>query len=94
MSTTHKGALTRVDLQLQEQGDAKKLSLAKGTGGKYRYLLLETEGAGGLIYSVNLIRLSHAMVGAPDGYQGSTRDLNKERSGGYLYLVWKSHCLE
>lgn len=94
MSTTSTGALTRVDIDLQEKGDAKKMPLEKGTGGKYRYLCFETAGAGGKIYSVNLMRLGHAMQGAPDGYQGSTRDLNMERTGGYLYLVWKSHCVE
>lgn len=67
--------------------------LARGSPGKYRFLLPQSVKGEKKIYSMNLLRLGEAMIGAPCGYDGSTSDINDGRKGGWLYLIWKSQSI-
>ena len=64
---------------------------AKGTGGDYRYLLLERDAAqAAKVTVVALLRLAKEMHSRPAGWDGNTPDINKGRGGTYLYLLWKT----
>lgn len=87
------GALTGVDIAIQDNVNESKCSLSQGAGGKHRYLVPHHVKSADKIYSMNLLRLNHAIGGAPVGYDGSSVDINQGRDG-WLYLIWKSQCVQ
>lgn len=87
-------ALTSIDVEIQENCDESKDSLAQGAKGSYRYLLPLSAKSGNKIYSMNLLRLNSKIGGAPAGYDGCTRNINGGREGTCLYIIWKSQSVE
>ncbi|KAL0639426.1 hypothetical protein Q9L58_001454 [Maublancomyces gigas] len=92
-STNHTSALTGIRIAIQGAPDEDKCSLARGASGFYRYIVPESVPGERRIYEVCLLRLSRAVKGAPVGYDGCSIDINCGRTGGYLYLIWKSCCI-
>lgn len=76
---------------MQNGRDPNRLDLAKGAGGAFRYLLpFCNPQTADRICALGLLRSSEAVGTPPEGYTGMTSDINKDRGGSYLYLVWKS----
>lgn len=61
--------------------------MAKGAGGKYRYLWLRDPGCGKIV-DVTLWEARLSRV--PEGWSGMTGDINKGHGGRDLHIVWKS----
>ena len=92
-SLTSSSAVSNIRIIIQDQQDPSREDLAKGAGGEYRYLQLETDGSEN-ITDVQLLRredsVSDETVNAL-GFDGCSGDINRNRGGDYLYLVWKNH---
>ncbi|CAG2111498.1 unnamed protein product [Medioppia subpectinata] len=67
------------DGPLYDKNDPAHWDLAKGTGGKYRYIVTEYSGH----RKVNNVWLSEQAQG-----ERHTSDINSGRGGRYLYLCW------
>ncbi|GJJ12698.1 hypothetical protein Clacol_006942 [Clathrus columnatus] len=64
-------------------------NLGSGSGGDYRYLLGMLDlGTKYRIKNIRLLRSSSKVTSPPNGYDGITDDINKGRTGTYLYLTW------
>lgn len=81
-------ASTSFNIVIQPDANPDFQDLAKGAGGNYRYLHPH-RGASQKITQVNLLRLDNPISDLPAGYNGKTSDINKDREGTYLYLIWK-----
>lgn len=80
------------DIAIQGSEDKSKDDLAKGAGGDYRYLILNTSVTQqSKVTAVTLIRSESALNMPPSGWDGATIDINKGRGETYLYLVWKTN---
>lgn len=79
-----------IDIIIQDHAssDPNDLDLAKGAVGfQYRYVYTNTYWGLFGITQVALIEGERGRV--PDGWDGITVDINKNRGGRHLYLVWK-----
>ncbi|KAJ3559519.1 hypothetical protein NM688_g292 [Phlebia brevispora] len=90
--TTHaEVACNSFRLVIQNSKDSKRSDLAKGACGAYRYLLPLSDMLNETkITSLGLLRLSSAITSLPSGYSGMSDNINKDRKGDYLYLIWKT----
>ncbi|KAJ3557903.1 hypothetical protein NM688_g1217 [Phlebia brevispora] len=81
-------------LVVQDSEDSAHIDLARGVGRAYRYLLpLSDMKNEDKITSLVLLRSSSAVSSPPSGYSGITGDVNKDRGGDFLYLVWKTETV-
>lgn len=92
-STNPTSSLTGIRIAIQGAPDEDKRSLARGANGFCRYIVPESVTGERRIHEVCLLRLNRAIKGAPVGYDGCSIDINCGRTGGYLYLIWKSCCI-
>ncbi|KAG5644033.1 hypothetical protein DXG03_009185 [Asterophora parasitica] len=88
-TTNTKEALTRFDVVIQPDEDKHHNDLAKGAGGKFRYLIHVNQKTDLLITKAGLLRSSSSISGT-DGWGAKTIDINKGREGSYLYVVWNA----
>ncbi|KAJ3559521.1 hypothetical protein NM688_g294 [Phlebia brevispora] len=78
-------------LVIQDSKDSTHDDLAEDAGGAYRYLLpLSDMKNETKITSLGLLRSSSAITSPPSGYSGMSSNINKDRQGDYLYLIWKT----
>ncbi|KAI9034847.1 uncharacterized protein KD926_005195 [Aspergillus affinis] len=87
-------AATNVQVVIQDSEEDGHDDLASGAGGKYRYLFPQAqENNSDKIIDVQLYRskdsLSSDALGDM-GFQGMSSDINEDRGGDYLYLLWKT----
>lgn len=79
---------------IQKSEEEGRDDLASGAGGKYRYLFPQPqENNSDKITDVQLFRSDshlHSDELADMGFQGMSSDINEDRDGDYLYLVWKT----
>ncbi|CCM06247.1 uncharacterized protein FIBRA_08496 [Fibroporia radiculosa] len=87
-TNVHADALSSLSIAIQSKEDPTKQDLAAGAGGDYRYIVLALRDPA-KITALGLLRSSDPRE-VPEGWNGSTEDINKGRKGDYLYLVWKS----
>ncbi|KAK6526200.1 hypothetical protein TWF281_011235 [Arthrobotrys megalospora] len=88
----HSRGMTDIRLWITDYNDGLNDDLAKGAGGKYRYLLPEENIENEYITEVALWRgkLDSAPYGWKWAYDpGVAADINSGRGGDYLYLVYK-----
>ncbi|KAJ5354230.1 hypothetical protein N7541_006794 [Penicillium brevicompactum] len=83
-------AISEIRLRIQSDADSDFQDLAYGAGGDYRYLipLRDDEQK---ISSISLVRRKDSFDSGDIrqlGYNGWTEDINKDRGGAYLRLVW------
>lgn len=76
-----------ITLSIQTDIDTDRHDIARGAGGKYRYLSSENDG-GWAIRNIALYRSTTEQSSPPSGYSGMCTDLNLNRGGTYLYIVW------
>ncbi|PLB44202.1 hypothetical protein P170DRAFT_392296 [Aspergillus steynii IBT 23096] len=93
-TTQVEDAASNVQVVIQESEEEGHDDLASGAGGDYRYLLPQPqENNSNKITDVQLYRsedsLSSDALGDM-GFQGMSSDINKDRDGDYLYLLWKT----
>ncbi|KAG6908273.1 hypothetical protein DXG01_005538 [Tephrocybe rancida] len=82
-------ALTRFDLVITSEEDSRYDDLAKGAGGKYRYLVpIKQAGESLFITKLYLSRSPVRAINTPIQPLGETSDINSGRRGDYLYLLW------
>ncbi|KAG6826190.1 hypothetical protein H0H92_000771 [Tricholoma furcatifolium] len=98
MTTNVSEAITTIDLFIQGTADPRYPDVSMGAGGPYRYLVPVTQSNTNMfITKLTLARNSYSngaisnlpnitFVGFP---QGATSDINKDRGGDFLYLVWE-----
>ncbi|EKM56393.1 uncharacterized protein PHACADRAFT_92490, partial [Phanerochaete carnosa HHB-10118-sp] len=78
------------DLVIQGSEDPSLKDLAKGAGGDYRYLIVNTDiSQERKITALALLRSESSVDMPPLGWDEATIDINKGRGKMYLYLVWK-----
>lgn len=82
-------AASSITLSIQADIDNDRHDIASGAGGKFRYLSAEKDGSMA-IYNLALYRATTEQSSAPSGYSGMSTDLNRNRGGSYLYVIWKS----
>ncbi|KAG5643219.1 hypothetical protein DXG03_001340 [Asterophora parasitica] len=87
-TTNTKEALTRFDIVIQPDEDKRHDDLAKGAGGKFRYLIHVNQQTNLLITKAAL-RRSGSNGSAPDDWDLQTTDINKGRNGDYLFVLSK-----
>ncbi|KAJ3559522.1 hypothetical protein NM688_g295 [Phlebia brevispora] len=88
------GACNSLVVAVQDDEDSGQKDLAKGAGGAYRYLLpLRNATNDRKITGIRLLRSGSAVSSPPSGYNGMTTDLNKDRGGDYLYVIWTETIL-
>jgi hypothetical protein len=68
--------------------------LAGGGRGRFRYLIpVQDNGSNKKVVEVGLMRLKSSSgsseVALEQGFDAMTRDLNKQRGGDWLYVVYK-----
>ena len=86
-----RGAATGFEVIIQGDSDPSLQDLAKGAGGDYRYLKIETDVTQERkVTQVTLLRQDSALTKVPEGWDGTTIDINKGRGKTYLYLIWKT----
>ncbi|KAK1147353.1 hypothetical protein N8T08_001433 [Aspergillus melleus] len=86
-------AVSGVRIIIQGDSDGSFKDLAKGAGGKFRYLRLERSG-GEKITDIRLLRRDDEVswdTVKSLGFDGISSDINDGRGKSFLYLVWKSH---
>lgn len=91
-------AATFFDLVIQDSSNAAYSDLAKGAGGAFRFLIpVYNARENKKIVGATLFRSTDASTKPKPsaliqtwGYNDSTIDINKDRKGDYLYLVWKT----
>ncbi|PLB45807.1 hypothetical protein P170DRAFT_252922 [Aspergillus steynii IBT 23096] len=86
-------AVSNIRILIQGDSDGNYKDLAKGAGGKFRYLRLERDGHD-KITDVRLLRRDDEVKWETVkslGFDGFTNDINDGRGKSFLYLVWKSH---
>ncbi|KAK0452878.1 uncharacterized protein EV420DRAFT_1749699 [Desarmillaria tabescens] len=87
-------AATFFDVIIQSSAWAGHDDLAKDAGGDYRYLVpVKDERNSKKIYQLALFRSSKYSTREHIrslGYDDMTSDINENRGGDYLYLIWKS----
>ncbi|KAG2003628.1 hypothetical protein CC2G_004217 [Coprinopsis cinerea AmutBmut pab1-1] len=86
--------MTSVDFVRQSSSDDKYSDLAAGAGGDFRYLIPVYDGKKddkiselGLLRSKSKVSLEAVKE---KGWEGMTTDINADRDGDYLYLLWKT----
>ncbi|KAG6889609.1 hypothetical protein C0995_016135 [Termitomyces sp. Mi166 len=95
MTTQVSEALTSFDLVITPKADPHHDDLAKDAGGSHRYLIPIKQTSDLFMTELTLARFSsdaHLLLPTmfwPNLPKGFTSDINMERGGGYLYLVWK-----
>ncbi|KAG5352798.1 hypothetical protein C0989_000460 [Termitomyces sp. Mn162] len=96
MTTMVSEAINHFDLVITSNADPHHDDLAKGAGGAYRYLIPVKKTTTDLLMTeLTLARFSsdvHLLLSTmfyPHLPKGFTTDINMERGGEYLYLVWK-----
>ncbi|KAE8146589.1 hypothetical protein BDV25DRAFT_48398 [Aspergillus avenaceus] len=86
-------APSSIRIIIQDDADHNRDDMAKGAGGKYRYIDLQY-GEGEKIKRVSLLRrkdsVSYNTIHSL-GFDGYSGDINSGRGGDYLYIVWKTH---
>ena len=84
-------AVTGFDLFIQENADDSKPDLARGAGGKWRYLVpVKIPQERKKITEIALMRRQGGDYSGPgSGYVGRTQDINRHRGGDFLFLVAK-----
>ena len=87
-------AVTNIIITIQGKAIGGKIDMATGAGGDFRYVDYSVDrGNRNKIQSIYLWR-SKKFIGISDlnaqGLNGMSIDINKGRSGDYLYLVWKT----
>lgn len=89
-TTDRRSAANFVDVFIQSKADPAKCDVAKGAGGKFRYVVPRIDTAPELLITkAALLRSASAVTTAPDGYAGISADINRDRGGDCLYVVWK-----
>ncbi|KAL7266042.1 hypothetical protein RUND412_011426 [Rhizina undulata] len=85
-------ACTHFEILFQDNGDQGKYNIAKGDGGKYRYIIpINNRQERKKITEVALLRSQNLVDGITDlGYNGYTSDINLGCSNDPLRVVWKS----
>ncbi|KAH8423405.1 uncharacterized protein LDX57_001164 [Aspergillus melleus] len=86
-------AVSGVRIIIQGDSDGSFKDLAKGAGGKFRYLRLE-RGGGEKITDIRLLRRDDEVswdTVKSLGFDGISSDINDGRGKSFLYLVWKSN---
>lgn len=73
--------------------DSNRKNLAKGDGGMYRYLNLNSKG-NAKICDIKLYRISKHDHINDLPVDGHSNDINYGRSNESLYLVWNHVCIE
>jgi len=66
--------------------------LAKGAGGKFRYLEFQ-KGGSTRVAKLTLLRSTEKVTSDEVqklGYNGWTSDINEGRGGNFLHLIWKN----
>ncbi|GJE91722.1 hypothetical protein PsYK624_078720 [Phanerochaete sordida] len=89
-------AASRFDLIVQEDGYGGWPDLAKGAGGQFRFLrAVHDPRAHVKIRELAFLRSGAGAVGGVEGwgFSGRTEDINRERQGDWLYLMWKTHAV-
>jgi hypothetical protein len=85
-------ACTSFEVLIQDEPDTTKKDLAKDTGGAYRYIVpVKQMEEKRKLTEIKLLRSGNAVdLKSAPGYDCMTSDLNKNRSGDWLYVIWKS----
>jgi len=97
-TTNSEKAATSFDVIIQGSWREGWLDLAKDAGGDYRYLVaVHDQRDSKKITELTLFRTSEWIDGQKPterikgwGYDGTTGDINKDRGGEFLHLIWKS----
>ncbi|KAI0262621.1 hypothetical protein BC834DRAFT_890984 [Gloeopeniophorella convolvens] len=92
-STETSKAISSFDLVIQGESDGNYKDLARGSKGEWRYLIpVRSQDTNSYIIDVRLIRRDSGASSPPSdsGYTGQTGDINRDRKGDWLYLVWKT----
>ncbi|KAJ5322430.1 hypothetical protein N7452_010719 [Penicillium brevicompactum] len=83
-------AISEIRLRIQSHADSDFQDLAYGAGGDYRYLISIRDDEQ-KISSISLVRRKDSFDSGDIrqlGYNGWTEDINQDRGGAYLRLVW------
>ncbi|KDQ63079.1 hypothetical protein JAAARDRAFT_53305 [Jaapia argillacea MUCL 33604] len=84
-------ACTNFNFVAQGGKDDRYQSLTHDSARDFRYLVPRCDSlVGTKISAVRLLRSNVAQNSPPEGFDGLTGDINKGRSGAYLYLVWQT----
>lgn len=87
-------AASNVQVVMQKSEEDDRDDLASGAGGKYRYLFPQVQDNNSdKITDVQLYRSEDSLDSdalADMGFQGMSSDINEDRDGDYLYLLWKT----
>lgn len=87
-------AASNVQVVIQDSEEEDRDDLASGAGGEYRYLFPQPqENNSNKITDVQLYRSEDSLSSdalADMGFQGMSSDINEDRGGDYLYLLWKT----
>ena len=87
-TTNPKDAANEIHLEITGSSRSGKVDLAKGAGGKYRYLYITNRG--NTCSKITHVTLWEGRLSAvPEGWDGKTIDLNKGRGGRDIAVVWK-----
>ena len=84
-------AATIFDLFIQDSGHSGWDDLAAGAGGSYRFLVPVPDASNPVkITDLSLYRSNNGVTTFPAQYTGHTSDINANRKGTYLYLLWST----
>lgn len=94
-TTDTREAVNIIDFVIQGDSNPHYSDLARGAGGSWRYLIPRRVGSLGtpnaFITHFALLRSgTWATLGPETGFVGTTRDINADRGGDFLFLVWKA----
>ena len=88
-------AATGFEIVIQGGQDPALDDLAKGAGGDFRYLLpMQDITQKRKVVQVVLRRQDQDLHRTPDGWDGRTIDINKNRGKTFLYLLWKTASVQ
>ena len=92
-------AATAFELRIQGKGADGMSDLAKGAGGEWRYVRAVRDAREPRrVVEAQLVRSSTRLVPGDvaalmgsQSWEGARRDINDDRGGDWLYLVWRTY---
>ncbi|KAH6989989.1 hypothetical protein EDB80DRAFT_815995, partial [Ilyonectria destructans] len=78
-------------VDIASEKDPSRNDIAAGAGGDYRYFQWSRNmNVDRFITDIALWRSDDDQSTPPSGWDGMSSDINRSRSGDYLYLVWRT----